>query len=397
MHGEATGQSSAARVAAVAAPARPSGEFHIPSLDGIRAFSFLIVFAAHAGAAKFGIPGGFGVTVFFFLSGYLITTLLRLEFTNAGTISLRDFYLRRVLRIFPPFYAVLLVALVLTALQVVPGKLEATPVLAQLGHFTNYWAIGHGFAGQPGGTAVYWSLAVEEHFYLVFPFLFLALQKVLPRRWGTQGLLLFGLCGVVLLWRLYLVQRLGVSEDRTYLASDTRLDSILFGCALALAANPMLDRPRLPAKLFRWVLLPAGVLLLVFCFVYRAGDFRETYRYSLQGLGLAPVFVGAMREPRLWLFRALNLAPVKRVGVLSYTLYLVHHVVIETLQRWLPSVNAVLLGGLALGVALLLANLVHQQIERPCARLRRRLAHAEWLSAPAPAGAATAAAGAGRA
>src|SRR5262245_15809989 len=74
----------------------------IPSLDGLRAVSFFMVFLAHAGAP--GIPGGFGVTVFFFLNGYLITTLIRVEMEETGRMSLRHFYLRRVLRILPPFY-----------------------------------------------------------------------------------------------------------------------------------------------------------------------------------------------------------------------------------------------------------------------------------------------------
>ncbi len=78
----------------------------IPSLDGIRALAATIVFASHAGNQDV-IPGLFGVTVFFFLSGYLITTLLRTEFEKHGRISLRNFYLRRAFRIFPPMYIVL--------------------------------------------------------------------------------------------------------------------------------------------------------------------------------------------------------------------------------------------------------------------------------------------------
>ena len=385
MHGEQSGPSESPAVSSGLPPGgapRPSGEFHIPSLDGLRAISFLVVFAAHAGANQFGIPGGFGVTVFFFLSGYLITTLLRLEFTNSGAVSLRDFYVRRLLRIFPPFYAILSLALLLTAAGVLPGRLEPLPVLAQIGHVTNYWAIAKGFDGQPLGTGVYWSLAVEEHFYLVFPLLFLLLQRALPGRFRRQAQVLLLLCAAVLAWRLYLVLGLGVPENRTYLASDTRVDSILFGCALALGANPMLDRPRLPAPWFRWLVLPAGAALLIFCFVYRAPWFRETLRYSLQGIGLTPIFIGAMREPGFLPFRLLNLRPVRRMGVLSYTLYLVHQVVLYSVERWQGRAPALLLAALALLVSLLAAELVHRAIERPCARLRRRLAHADWLTVP---------------
>src|SRR5437868_6408090 len=83
---------------------RAPQSLHIPSLDGLRAVSFFIVFLAHCGVPFFPIPGAFGVTVFFFLSGYLITTLLRLEMESTGKVSFRHFYLRRVLRILPPFY-----------------------------------------------------------------------------------------------------------------------------------------------------------------------------------------------------------------------------------------------------------------------------------------------------
>src|SRR4051794_11189138 len=92
------------------------GALAIPSLDGLRAASFFLVFLGHA-ALPFmpvAIPAGFGVTVFFFLSGYLITTLLRLEVEQHGKINFKHFYLRRVLRIWPPFYLVLIAACLLT-------------------------------------------------------------------------------------------------------------------------------------------------------------------------------------------------------------------------------------------------------------------------------------------
>src|SRR5580704_13015777 len=89
--------------------AQPHQSFHIPSLDGLRAVAFFIVFSAHAGMA-FVVPGGFGVTVFFFLSGFLITTLMRVEVERTARVNLKNFYLRRALRILPPFYLVLFLA-----------------------------------------------------------------------------------------------------------------------------------------------------------------------------------------------------------------------------------------------------------------------------------------------
>src|SRR5882762_1194530 len=106
------GQGTAAGVRPHETIAAPHS-LYIPSLDGIRAISFFLVFFSHAGLGDL-VPGGFGVSVFFLLSGFLITTLLRLEFARYQRISLRSFYLRRVLRILPPLYVVLALAMVLS-------------------------------------------------------------------------------------------------------------------------------------------------------------------------------------------------------------------------------------------------------------------------------------------
>lgn len=99
---------------------KKSDGHYIPSLDGIRALAVTTVFVSHAGLSHI-IPGGFGVTVFFFLSGYLITTLLRREHEKTGQISLKHFYLRRVYRIFPPMYLVMLLAIMLSVFGLVGG------------------------------------------------------------------------------------------------------------------------------------------------------------------------------------------------------------------------------------------------------------------------------------
>ena len=360
-------------------PAAPRGAaLHIPSLDGIRALSFLLVFAAHAGLSRV-VPGGFGVTVFFFLSGYLITTLLRMEYEASGTVNFRQFYLRRALRILPPFYIVLGLAAAAAALGLIPGGFEPRALGAQALHLANYWIVARGYEGQPAGTGVYWSLAVEEHFYVVFPLLFLALTRLL-RGAGARAGALLGLCAVVLLWRCVLVFGFHVAPDRTYVASDTRVDSILFGCALALWGNPALDASPIRDVLWKRVLLPAALLLLLGTFVVRWAPARETIRYTIQGIALIPVFVVAMRYPTWGPFRLLNLRAVSFLGVLSYPLYLVHHVVLEGLT---PVLGVGLPRGLAAFVlSLAIAWGLHELVEKPSARLRRRLS-APRAGAPA--------------
>jgi peptidoglycan/LPS O-acetylase OafA/YrhL len=357
-------------VAPAAGDVRAASAPHIPSLDGLRAVSFSIVFIAHAGLASV-VPGGFGVTVFFFLSGFLITTLMRFEQQTTGGVSVRNFYWRRALRILPPFYLVLVLAAALTLLGVLPGELRPRVMLAQTLHISNYWFIWHGADGSPAGTVPYWSLAVEEHFYLLFPVLYLVLNRYLSKR--AQAGALWTLCAVICAWRCLLVLGFGVSENRTFMGSDTRFDSILFGCALAVGMNPVLDRASGSERLWKHVLLPAGLILLLFAFVYRAPWFRETFRYSLQGIGLTPLFVAAIRFPEWLPFRFLNARAVAYVGVLSYTLYLVHQVALYGVWFQWPMLGPIPASLLALLLSFAIALAIHAWVEKPAARLRRRV------------------------
>jgi peptidoglycan/LPS O-acetylase OafA/YrhL len=344
---------------------------HIPSLDGLRALSFLLVFAGHAGLDRY-VPGGFGVTVFFFLSGFLIATLMRVEFARFGAVDLGQFWLRRALRILPPFYLVLLLATLLASLIEPGANVTQGAVAARALHITNYWLIFHGYAGEPPGTGVYWSLAVEEHFYLLYPWLYLAMQKLrVPA--AQQARLFWALCALVLLWRCVLVLALRVPADRTYMGSDTRLDSILFGCALAVWKNPVLDPSALAVRVWKYAVTPLAILLLGVCLAIPNPQFRETVRYSLQGVALTFLFVAAIRFRDTAYFRILNWRPIAFIGVLSYSLYLLHFVVILGVRHTLPSLHPVLQGVIALLVSLMLAGAIYLLVERPCARLRRRL------------------------
>lgn len=349
----------------------PPAALRIASLDGIRAFSVVLVFLAHAGLDAF-VPGGLGVTIFFFLSGYLITSLLRVEYERNGTISLRHFWLRRLLRIQPPFYVVLLAASLLTWAVQTPVDIAVGPIVAQAFQFSNYWIIRHGYGSLILGSSVYWSLAVEEHFYLVFPWIFIGMQRArLSGR--AQAAVLAGLCGAVLAWRCYLVLSMNAAGDRTYMGSDTRIDSILFGCVLATWRNPALDAPLIAERWWKFVLVPVATLVLAACLAVRGEVFRETVRYSLQGLALAFLFVAAVRFKDWAVFRPLNWRPVEFLGVLSYAIYLVHFSVIQALQRLLPAVGPVPQAILAFALSVLLAWGIYRSIERPCARLRKRL------------------------
>ena len=206
--------------------AKPRRLVDIPSLDGLRAISIAIVFVAHAGYEI--VPGGLGVSIFFVISGFLITTLLRLEYESTGGVSLKNFYLRRVFRILPIFYCVLILGLIGMSIGLGDGHVDFAATASQFGHYFNFYAITHAGYSIIPGTGIYWSLAIEEHFYLFFPVLILILCrfKLSPFR---QGLILLAGCAIVLSWRTYLVYALNATQNRTYYGTDTRLDGLLSG------------------------------------------------------------------------------------------------------------------------------------------------------------------------
>jgi peptidoglycan/LPS O-acetylase OafA/YrhL len=360
------GRPSVDRHETIASP----NSLYIPSLDGIRAISVFIVFLSHAGLGA-TIPGGFGVTIFFLLSGFLITTLLRMEFSRYQRISLRDFYLRRVLRILPPLYVSMALAIGLFFIGSEHASIPLAGTLAQALQVSNFYMI---FAS-PGvilpGTGVFWSLAIEEHFYLLFPLLYVWMCPRFSAR--RQTIILITLCAAALAWRCILRFHFNVDTIRTYYGTDTRFDAILLGCVFAIIANPILRDPlhKWFLRRMKW-LLPLAIIVLLGTLLERDESFRETFRYTLQGLALIPLFIAAIHYQSSWPVRFLNLPLIRFLGVLSYSLYLCHSIILETVQRnW--HTNAVLTGTVSLAGAIGFATLVHYGVERPCTKIRKRL------------------------
>ena len=354
-----------------------SAKFYIPSLDGIRAIAFLIVFLSHLGIN--GIPGGFGVTVFFFLSGYLITTLLRREYERSNGIDFKKFYMRRVLRIWPPFYIVLVLAIGVAWLSGFYANATSEhyhAILSQVLHYSNYFNLQFSDRSMAYGTAVYWSLAVEEHFYLLFPLLYVLLRRIGVGS-SKQAFVFWGICAAVLLWRFLLVFKMGIDDgriyDRIFFATDTRVDSILFGCALAVTGNPALKQDRQMSEFnLKYIYLPLGCLLLLCSVLIRASEFRDTIRYTIQGIALYPFFIAAIRFPDWLIFQPLNWGWVRFMGVLSYSLYLIHFTVIKVLHLYLPDIGLVQTAVLSMLISTVLAYAVYRLAEVPAAKIKRR-------------------------
>lgn len=346
----------------------PSTSDRIKGLDGIRASAFLLVLAGHCGLKW--VPNGFGVTVFFFLSGYLITTLLRQEWIRSGTISVSRFYIRRAFRILPPVYCAIALALAAAAVGILHAEVQWRAVLAIQLFLTNFAEQIPGWR-MPLGLSPLWSLAVEEHFYLVFPVLYLALLrgKLSP---GQQTALLGSVCGVVLLWRFVLMGGFHVFWNRVYTGTDTRLDSILFGAMMAIIANPVIDE--FPSLNRKWCATAALVALpiLLGTIAVRGEFFRQTARYSIQGLALAPIFFYIARYPDSLPTRWLEWKPLTNLGDLSYALYVFHYTVMFAVNTWITTSPIATLV-LTFTITCALAELSRRCVERPAARLRNRV------------------------
>lgn len=342
---------------------------YIPSLDGVRAIAFLIVFVAHSMPQR-DLPGGFGVTIFFFLSGYLITTLLRSEAQARDSVSLKRFYQRRILRIFPPCYITLAIVATLAACGLLYNTESYKSLFAGFLYLSNYWNI-FGFGNLPAGMGILWSLAVEEHFYLLFPPLYCWFILTSASR-KRQAACLLALCAGALAWRLCRATFFHSPWENIYEGTDTRFDSILYGCLLAIIANPRLgDEARWFRKHASGLAL-AGTLLIAGSFAYRNPFFRETFRYSLLGIGLAPIFFFISLPESHWLTRCLEWRLLRWLGQLSYTMYLIHHTLFHHFYHF-HQPSFLLASGIlvaTIGYAQAMRTLVELPLQRARARLR---------------------------
>lgn len=311
--------------------ARYRGIREFASLDGIRALSILAVIWHHACCGVEFLPilrlGYLGVDMFFVLSGFLIVTLLLRESERTGTISLRKFYIRRSLRIFPLYYSFLL-AVVLAFGFVLARRPGTDPVsVDRFWHFLPYWLTytsnwtAIGTVGIMGLMAPLWSLATEEQFYLVWP--------VIQKRFRASVRIGIALAGIAVCqlsnFRLldgWLIETFGVRyEDLNIL--QTTFSPILMGAILAHALH---DR-RVFAAVARLLAQPGIGLLLAgllvgMCSIDRP-DIGGWLRLSIQCTMCALLGSCAIREDHA-LRGLLTWRPLARIGRVSYGMYMLH-------------------------------------------------------------------------
>jgi len=341
----------------------------ILALDGLRAVSILLVLFSHAWLGHI-VPGGLGVTIFFFISGFIITRLMITEWDASGVVSIKKFYLRRFFRLMPALIVFVLVSLIV--MQMAGVHWAWVELASVFFYFANYFGIFIGFSGDvlPPPLSITWSLAVEEHFYMVFPFVFLALIG-LPKRFLVAVL---SLSVILLAWRVYLVYSVGLDHlvhYRIYKATDTRADSIMYGTAFAV----LMSRFPAAAEIFhRRATLIVGVVLMLVSLLYRDENFRESYRYSLQGIALACMFSYLVLNDT-FASRLLSAKVMNYLGKISYSLYLYHWLVFGIITVWIPMLSLPVRIIIMIVASLVLADLSYRLIERPCLNYGRRYLH----------------------
>ncbi|HIW76425.1 MULTISPECIES: acyltransferase family protein [Gordonibacter] len=308
---------------------------YIPALDGLRALAVLAVIAYHMHMPW--APGGLlGVTVFFVLSGYLITSLLLIEHDNTSTIDLPHFWLRRVRRLVPAIVFVVVCTAALCTLFNHELLTKMRPdVLPSLLFFNNWWQIFHDVSyfealGSPSPLAHFWSLAIEEQFYLVWPVALLVSLKAGAKKTTLRNatLVLAALSAL----EMALLFDPTADPSRVYYGTDTRAFSLLIGAWLAFAWPSHQLGAQGSVKLskrVRTVLDVVGVGALVGVVLMMA--FSNGFSPFLYEGGLVlcsaltAVVIAVMVHPASLLGRAAGAAPLVWIGKRSYGIYLWHY------------------------------------------------------------------------
>ena len=308
---------------------------YIPALDGLRALAVIAVVIYHMNATALQ-SGLLGVTIFFVLSGYLITGLLIREWSTTKKINLPQFWLRRVRRLFPAIVFVLLGTIVLTGVFA-PDMLTKlrNDIVAALLFFTNWWYIFQDVSyfeamGAPSPVTHFWSLAIEEQFYLIWPpLLLLLLSKRVKKRHIQLGLLVTAIASAAAMAILYSPQ---ADPSRVYYGTDTRAFSLLIGAFLAFEFPPARvnghGRQGFTAR-DRKIALGVGSAALagILVMMVAVNGYSPFLYYG--GIALLSLLAGALiitlADGRSPLARFFALRPLVWIGKLSYSIYLWHY------------------------------------------------------------------------
>lgn len=338
---------------------------YLPSLDGWRAIAIFGVCCTHdTGIRGFGIfrfheVGWAGVDLFFAISGLLICSRLLEEEQINGRISLRDFYVRRVFRIFPPAYLFIAVALILGLAHQIPYSIPASIAAALM--VRNYWGAYSGTLPNEIYTDHFWSLSIEEHFYLILP----AVLVFVKRRVLVLSIMTVAVC----LWFLHWIKYGRIPGALSGSRTDLRIEELLVPAIFAI----LLKKPEIRRLALKWVRPWFWIAMTLL-----AGTALHKLHAGENFLILTVLFpflvTSTMIHPQSLTTRILEWQPLRYIGRISYGIYLWQQIFL--IQRdtvhWPFSILQTFpfnyLGFLACAIA------SYYLLEKPMIRLGHRLA-----------------------
>ena len=346
---------------------------YITGFDGIRTLAVIGVILYHLLPTQ--MRGGYlGVPVFFVVSGYLITDLLRQEWDQNGRIAVKDFYVRRMKRLYPGMVVMLLLSAAYITLfqRNLLNNLRGV-VVSSLLYVNNWWQINHGLSyfdrfGNESPFTHLWSLAVEGQNYLIWPLLFILLMKLVKNR-GTIFKIVIG-CSLLSALLLAIWYSPGADPTRVYYGTDTRLFSIWMGSALAFIWPSTHLKKEIPKKAKRVLNLAGGLSFIGLVITFFVLDDHLSFVYyggMLLVSLLCTILVAVTAHPGASLNRWLTNPLFSFIGKRSYGIYLYQFPVMIFYEAKIGNVgeNVLLHTLIEIVLILLISELSYRFIENP--------------------------------
>ncbi|WP_230314481.1 acyltransferase family protein [Candidatus Contendibacter odensensis] len=344
---------------------------YVSELDGLRGAAILGVMGFHADTPF--LKGCFiGVDIFFVLSGFLITTLLIQEFDESGSVSLKNFYMRRVLRLGPALIALLIVFCLASfaVLSEEKASRNYVDVIISLAYLSN-WA--RAFSIHPpdflGHT---WSLSIEEQFYIAWPIILLTILRVSKKR---PHVVIIAATIALLSWifRVYLSIN-SAPPERLYNGLDTRADTLMVGCTLGLWLSSGLATEKAKKILQKHLVVIAPISMVFLLAVSTLSYWRDPWMYYfgfvIVELLTTALVLDVLINPQSIIRKVLAMKWLVWVGSISYGLYLWHYPIYRTMSALgFYRLDIITVGSL---VTFIVAVFSYYVMERPLLKLKKR-------------------------
>lgn len=348
----------------------PAAKFgYVYGLDGLRLFAVAVVVIRHFHVVE-SVPGGFGVSVFFFISGFLISRLLLAEERRfQRPIALKAFYIRRFIRLLPPLILMGVVTVpILFWLD--PDRFSILQIVLSFTYLGNLLGIGQVLWGWHGGYEALgplWSLAVEEHFYLLLPAGLLLFRPFRAR----LGLVIAAVIVPLILrvWVYALVDP-AVADRINYNFTLTRIDAIAWGVLLTLLLDANKIHP--PHKKRTGHLLVIGGGFLMFAsMIHWTPSYEIAWKYTFQSIAIGLFFTGVVFASNYgWLRSLLERKVVVHLGRISYELYLWHLPIYTIVFALVPNWSVAVV--VAMAVTVLISDVAYRLTTKRLSSVRKR-------------------------